>query len=66
MSIYPLYNINPLYEKLIFKIIYNRNIVFTNINIEILEYIIELSLLLFIALDVNKSNVEYINILLVF
>jgi len=63
---YPLYNINPLYEKLIFKIIYNKIIVFIIINMEILEYIIELSLLLFIALDINKSNVEYINILLIF
>ena len=63
---YPLYNINPLDEKLIFKIIYNKIIVFININMEILEYIIELSLLLFIALDINKSNVEYINILLIF
>jgi hypothetical protein len=55
---YPLYNINPLFKKLILKIIYNNAIEFNNINMEILEYIIELSLLLFTALDVNNNNVE--------
>ena len=54
----PLYNITPLHKKLLKKLLYNNIKEFININIDTLEYKMELSRLSLTALDIINDIIE--------